>query len=73
MRDAEKFRRHTFYYPTICKDNNKIKIVKILIDCYEKMVPVKMKEKVLERRKNLYIFCVTLMVSKWCVGESLNL
>ena len=66
MRDAEKFRRRTFkvdafiifYYPTMCKDNNKIKIVRILIVCEATMVHLKMKAKVLEIRKNLYIFCV---------------
>jgi len=62
VRDANKFRRWTFkvdafiifYYLTICKDNNKIRIVKIFSVCYIEMVHLKIKKaKVLERRKNV--------------------
>jgi len=60
VRDADKFRRWAFKvdffiifcYPTICKDNNKIRIVKIFSVCYTEMVHLKIKAKVLERMKN---------------------
>jgi len=61
VRDADKFRRWTFkvdiflifYYPTICKDNSEIKIVKIFNVCYTEMVRLKIKAEVLERRNNV--------------------
>jgi len=59
IRDANKFRRWAFkvdafiicYYPTICKDNNKIRIVKIFSVCYTEMVHLKIKAKVLEKKE----------------------
>jgi len=53
-----------FYCLAICKENNKIRIVKNLSVYYAKIVHLKIKAKGLERRKNLYILCVSWMVSQ---------
>jgi len=42
-----------FYYPTICNNSSKNKIVKIFSVCYIEMVHLKIKAKVLERMKNV--------------------
>jgi len=47
------------------KTTTRLELKKILNVCYAKMVNLKMKAKVFDRRKNLYILCEDYVLAEW--------